>query len=360
MNTENYDKIYDSSSYMILRTNPRLTTNIKLVYNAENDSVFLRSYQANPTLSKTMYSYYGVNAETSYYNEDLYEFYTQNKSLLPNTIAYQLKQVSANSQFTSRAYNQFERFYAMKSSLVNKSVYGAGISVEAPIYLKKQLPEYIVIFKIPGACNTNYNYENSEDSESSETGIYTMSNKEIVRQMQIVKTINITDNTKFGRYIRRYVNQKEFYDSPLLVNQPYIYIRGIDYLSGSMSSRKVDISTIIRNDLCLNVENGRLSELFYSNNMVLANILNIEIMFDDENADDFEVNRYFAMYCNNIEFEKLSIRKNNFVSTDPIYNTGFKIVNFKCDESLNSDKLSSSYIVNSKDDNAKRVTILAD
>jgi len=290
---QKYEKIYDASSYMLLRTNPILTTNVKLVYDDTCDDVYMSAYRTGKTLSEGKYQKFHINADSSFYNEDIRRFWNQGKVELPREVVYKGNQVVKDTSFINDASIQFERMYTSKAYRMNDGKFAA----ESTIYLKKQLPDYIVIFKMKGPTTLAHN----EKGELVEPVSY-----DFVKSMEIVKTIDITENTRFGRYIRRYVNQEEFYDSPFLLNGNSLLIRGIDYKSGSLTSITKDISNVIRQDACLNVENWKFASMFYENNMVEMNILNIQVVFDDELAEPFDVNRYFIMFCNNIELLKLT------------------------------------------------------
>ena len=283
-----YNRIYNSSSYSLLRTNPLLSTNVKLVYDIEADDVYMQAYNVSKELSDNKYKYYHINAENSFYNEDVHRFWNQGKTLVSKEIAFKPTHVSSDSEFISNASLQFERTYAVNAS------YGNGkILITAPIYLKKQLPEQIVVFKMRGPSVYSY------DSEK------TLSTADIIKSAEIVTTVDISSNTKLGQYIRRYVNQEEFYDAPYFLNKNNLTLRGIDYNSGILTSVVKDISDIIRYDTCLNVENWKISSLLYENSMIEMNVMNLSVLFDDDLEDDFSVNRYFVMYSNNIELLQL-------------------------------------------------------
>ena len=67
----NYKKLDDDVSFQILRTNPRLTTNTKLLYDGE--SMYLESYDANELLSTQKYK--GKHIwKSGLYNNDIKNF----------------------------------------------------------------------------------------------------------------------------------------------------------------------------------------------------------------------------------------------------------------------------------------------
>ena len=67
--------ILQKTSFGILRTNPKLTSNIKLIADSK-DTLYLESFSANDELSKSKYKGYKFSSNTDYYF-DLYRFYNQ-------------------------------------------------------------------------------------------------------------------------------------------------------------------------------------------------------------------------------------------------------------------------------------------
>jgi len=66
-----YVRLDDDVSFQIMRTNPKLTTNVKLLYDGKN--LYMDSYSANPLLSSNNYKNYKV-LKTGLYNDDLKRF----------------------------------------------------------------------------------------------------------------------------------------------------------------------------------------------------------------------------------------------------------------------------------------------
>ena len=79
MNLPNYVRLDDDVSFQILRTNPRLTTNTKLMYDGEN--LYMDSYQATPLLSTLKYKHHRV-WKTGLFNRDLRNFHRRSNQTL--------------------------------------------------------------------------------------------------------------------------------------------------------------------------------------------------------------------------------------------------------------------------------------
>ena len=78
-------EILKRTSFGLIRTNPKLTTNIKIIADSKNQ-VFLESIDADPLLSKSIYKGFEVTGGS--YSNDIKRFYDQGSSPLPNSIAY--------------------------------------------------------------------------------------------------------------------------------------------------------------------------------------------------------------------------------------------------------------------------------
>ena len=64
--------ILQKTSFGIIRTNPKLTSNVKLIADS-NDLLYLESFDANRELSKSKYKGYKVSSNGDYYF-DLYNW----------------------------------------------------------------------------------------------------------------------------------------------------------------------------------------------------------------------------------------------------------------------------------------------
>ena len=69
---ENYTKLDDNVSFQLVRTNPVLTSNVKLMYDGSN--MFLESFDANNKINSSNYKKYRV-FYNNLYNDDLSEYW---------------------------------------------------------------------------------------------------------------------------------------------------------------------------------------------------------------------------------------------------------------------------------------------
>ena len=290
----NYVRLDDDVSFQILRTNPRLTTNTKLMYDGEN--LYMDSYQATPLLSTLEYKHHRV-WKTGLFNRDLRNFL-----LGTNTAAYEVGQNVSDTIVLNNFDNQFENMYWCGVESINSSVYPQEMGCIAPLYLRKKRPNYFVIFKIDNPSNTNL-----VGSTDLKYDFY----YDVLKKMKIVKTFDLRDGTPIGNYIKRYVEQRDFhYDQSIYVNfsSDEIYYYGIDKKSGVLTQKVENFKTqLLENDNTIMKQDDWITSGFERNGLIFPYIMNIEFLFDDITTEEYKFARYFGMYCNDIDLYDLNI-----------------------------------------------------
>lgn len=294
MNLPNYVRLDDDVSFQILRTNPRLTTNTKLMYDGEN--LYMDSYQATPLLSTLEYKHHRV-WKTGLFNRDLRNFL-----LGTNTAAYEVGQNVSDTIVLNNFDNQFENMYWCGVESINSSVYPQEMGCIAPLYLRKKRPNYFVIFKIDNPSNTNL-----VGSTDLKYDFY----YDVLKKMKIVKTFDLREGTPIGNYIKRYVEQRDFhYDQSIYVNfsSDEIYYYGIDKKSGVLTQKVENFKTqLLENDNTIMKQDDWITGGFERNGLIFPYIMNIEFLFDDITTEEYKFARYFGMYCNDIDLYELNI-----------------------------------------------------
>ena len=290
----NYVRLDDDVSFQILRTNPRLTTNTKLMYDGEN--LYMDSYQATPLLSTLEYKHHRV-WKTGLFNRDIRNFL-----LGTNTAAYEVGQNVSDTIVLNNFDNQFENMYWCGVESINSSVYPQEMGCIAPLYLRKKRPNYFVIFKIDNPSNTNL-----VGSKDLKYDFY----NDVLKKMKIVKTFDLREGTPIGNYIKRYVEQRDFhYDQSIYVNfsSDEIYYYGIDKKSGVLTQKVENFKTqLLENDNTIMKQDDWITGGFERNGLIFPYIMNIEFLFDDITTEEYKFARYFGMYCNDIDLYDLNI-----------------------------------------------------
>ena len=297
-----YVRLDDDVSFQIVRTNPLLTTNTKLMYDGEN--LYMEAYPAEPILSTMEYVHHRV-WKTGLFNRDIRNFL-----LGCSSAAYTVGQNAQNTIVLDNFDNQFENMYWCGVESINSEIYPQEMGCVAPLYLRKKRPNYFVIFKIDTPANTNL-------TSNDETYDFT---SDVKNRMKIVKSFDLREGTPIGDYIRRYVEQKGFeYDKSIYVNfsSKEIYYYGIDRKSGTLSTKVENFDDqLLRNDNTIMKVDNWITEGFERNNLIFPYIINFEFLFDDNDIKEYKFARYFGMYCNDIDLLECDVKKCEYIKSD--------------------------------------------
>src|ERR1035437_9661924 len=94
-----------NKSFQLLRTNPALTTNVKLVVSSDY-KLYLESFDTNKQLSDQKFKHYPI-AKSNLYEEQIIKFYDG----LSSQIAFDIKYDSDNSTVFNTYDHQFDDIY---------------------------------------------------------------------------------------------------------------------------------------------------------------------------------------------------------------------------------------------------------
>lgn len=276
----------ENKSQVVLRTNPHLTSNVKLVVDS-NGELFLDSISANRVLSNQRYKRFELNSE-GHYAYDLAQFYKDT----PLDRAFEPWKKDSDISVFKDYYKQYEEQYQYGARLNDSKLYKDNIRFSAPLWLDSDLPEYFVIYRI--------------DEPVSEVGLtdsYDGINARVMQMLKratLVKVFDMTKTSKLGKYINTYVNDPKFPYAPLTVSfesDEKTSWNGIDLVKGGFTSK----GEYIHNDFAVRdrqeiLNNQFITEGFKRNKMVCANLINFEFIFDDAEVRSYDVNRYIGFY----------------------------------------------------------------
>lgn len=147
-------KLFDyNSSFGLLRTNPKITGNVKVTLDSQQ-GVWLNSMDANPTLSDQKFKKYQVSGQNTY-AKDLYKFFqdgTTNKDVIFEVGKFTDGENKPVEDFSS----QYDFFYGSGASTLIDRNYTENFRYLQPLWLRNELPEFFVIFKVPGPLSYPY------------------------------------------------------------------------------------------------------------------------------------------------------------------------------------------------------------
>ena len=147
-------KLFDyNSSFSVLRTNPKITGNLKITVDSKG-GVSFNSFSANNTLSSNTFKKFNITGKNSF-NVDLYNFFQQGQT--PTESIFEVAKKTNGDSKTATAYgDQYDFFYGSGASLFIDPNYPESFSYLSPLWIKDQIPDFFVIFKVPGPLSYTY------------------------------------------------------------------------------------------------------------------------------------------------------------------------------------------------------------
>lgn len=235
----------------------------------------------------------------------------------------------ANRNFTSNSTTPYttqnlDDIYNAGVSSFPSKFFNEQLSITAPLYLGNSIPKYFVIFKKQEYKDIN--------------------KKDFFKDLKIVKTFNLSDDTEIGSFIKNTKNSrnydKEHVELEWRENSPILKVNGIDIREGIISTKYENMYDYLNSEERLVSEfETYITNAYIRNSMISHRIFNFEFLFDD---DDTEFSSYFGMYCDDLnidEFDidlvkytneqKLKALEGNEISITELYTNSKKIIDDK-------------------------------
>ena len=290
----------DETSFGIIRTNPKLSGNVKITIDSTQD-IWLNSIDAEKELSDDRFKKYRISPNSSY-AIDINRFFDYGK--MPSEIVYSLYQADTQYTSTKRSYaEQYDRFYQYGVTQLNSKFYDEEFSFFAPLYLKTEVPEYFVIFRTTGPIN-----QFSYDVPFADWGSYVTT--DILKTSKIIKTFSLSDSTSIGKYLRNIVDHPARRESDITVSYQkngYTTFNGISYEKGTFAQMGELLYEYVNQENPLTNVEEFTTLGFQRNKVVSSHIMNLEFLFDDPTAESYSINRYFGLYVNTIDLAKFDL-----------------------------------------------------
>ena len=300
-----YTKVLsEDSSFGLVRTNPKLTGNIKMVIN-EKDELWLNSIPVNLELAKDDFSKYPIDTTQSY-SSNVYQFFKFGGT--PNEIIFSLTEEVDTTKTSKDFKDQYDfsnYFSGIKYLVSNK--YDEQFSYFAPLYIKDTLPEYFVVFKIKDPLNKKIDELKDEILSGQTKTQYLI---DLFKKAVLVKTFDLRETTRVGKFIRDYRNNPNFPASPLTVNfeeGQYTTWNGIIINSGVIGSRGELLYSQYSSSTPLKFFEENITRGFERNGVIFPNILNLEFIFNDAESQLYDLDRYIGFYINPIDIADFEI-----------------------------------------------------
>ncbi len=298
---QRFDKIDETqTSFGILRCNPKLSGNIKITVDSETN-IWLNTLDATKELADDKFKKYRIYPNSSF-AIDIKRFLDNGN--VPSELVYYLHQKDEKYDSTKRNFSdQYDDFYRYGIEYLNNKHYDEDYSFLAPLYLGETVPDYFVIFRTNGPFNEfsyNSNFEDFSANVSSE----------IIANSTIIKTFSLKETSNIGKYLRNIVNHPSREKSDLTVSfqkSGYTTFNGISYKNGSFAQKGELLFDFYNEENPLIVTDEFLTLGFQRNKMLSSHVFNLEFLFDDPQAETYEINRYFGLYVNALDLVKFQL-----------------------------------------------------
>ena len=333
----------NKSSYSLLKTNPKLTGNIKMVVDCEGQ-IFIESIDASPELTRNKYKRVKLDTENNW-SSAVYDFF--NGGNIPESILYAIKDnedfYSIKTDYSKQYYTDYQQGARPKIS----KLYDEQLSYFAPLWLEpNDIPEYFAIFKVPEPVSVSTKNETEPFTESIETQIYDTnyrrSNKfgfwnsgidipnptgqgeplseyffdTILKDAKLIKVFDMGPDSTLGAYLRTHINDENLPESSLTVDWNINRTSTVNGISLKKSGFTKEAFNVFDEsfpvDRTITEYDNFITNQFQNKGVIHANIINLEFLFDDEEDDDFTVNRYFGVYFNRNDISKFKLDSEAF------------------------------------------------
>lgn len=309
INTSVKNSLHKNKSFALLRTNPKLTSNVKLVTDSSGD-IYLSSIKANRTLSQFEFQKYPIS-DSGQYCRDVSLFYGRLGKDERYALGREFTDLGVSSDYSS----QYENLYNYGASFNFTKVYDEQYRIFAPVWLEGNVPEKFVVYRI----------KDVDFREDIETGVKGQNSriKEMLSKATLIKTFDLTNNSKLGRYLNSHINDPLFPSSHIDFNfelDDPTYFNGIDVMLGGFVEKSDYIDDdYIKQDLPEILANNALTTSFERNGIISHNVINLEFLFDDNDASDYNIYRYFGIFVDEHEEGKVvvnSVNSNGYLNID--------------------------------------------
>lgn len=352
--------IKQTSSFGVLRANPRISGNVKITVDS-NDDIWLNSIDSNAEMSNQAYKGFRISPESSY-DRDLYTFFGNGST--PSQFVFGLVGESdpVQNQINDLS-NTYNLSYSTGVTPLISDKYPENFSYLAPLWLGEDIPDYFVIFKVNDPIDYPYQVpvsslvvgktykvvQNPNVDTNSSTYLpfqitvgydtYTDGNifvatltsftinqgsgsvllldplyhlndvndssshfyNKILPKATLVSTFDLGENSKIGKYLRKIKTTPGYTDNLIDIrfeeNQLTTY-NGVNYSVGIFDKKGDFLFDYFQTPPTQIGFEDFITDGFRRNAVISYKLLNMEFLFNDTDSDNYSINRYFGLYVN--------------------------------------------------------------
>jgi hypothetical protein len=314
LNTLNNEDLLvdDQASYLLMRTNPKFTGNIKLYVDASNN-LYLDTFKVSDILNNKKYRHQQRSAN-SVLSSDIRNVF----STLPLGELYRVdvdNTLSIAIPKTDYA-NQYNTTYNYGARLLEDELYPEDNGLLAPLWINSQLPDYFAVFRLNG----NYNQETYDGSALTNLAF------KYLEQSKLIRSWSMKPASPLGTYLQTHLNDLIKIQTPVFLSltDPDIAIAesdpntwyGMAVDKGVLTGRSETTYFFNQNADNLTNLDAFMSQGFERNTLLCPNLINLEFAFDDNDVSLYSMSRYFGFYLTENVLYKVAYYADS--STGPI------------------------------------------
>ena len=281
INTKKPYKYNEQTTLQLLRANPKLSGNVKIVIDSEGEC-YLSSFDTPSLSSNSLKKYPYIHTKT--YGENLSKFYRDNKIFKSDFYQNYEKKKSLKVEQDFRL--QYENIYKAGVSFKDTLLYKEKLSCFIPLWLRDNIPSKLLIF---------------EGDLKSVSKDYTVS--DWIKDYKIIKTIDLK-TSKIGSILKGIVSNDRFKKQPLYVSKKddFIEYRGFSLNDGSYTSYiENNVKDLGVLDKLLLEREDIITRGFSRGGIVVNNLINLEFLFDVE--EEATIKSYFGIF---VDFDEIN------------------------------------------------------
>jgi len=304
--------IDDEASYMLMRTNPKFTGNIKLVADTSN-YLYLDTFKVSDILSNKKYRHQIVSGNSALAGDIRNVF-----STLPLGELYRVDvENTLEIGIPKTEYkDQYNVTYNYGARLIRDELYPEDNGLLAPLWINSKLPDYFAIFRLDGVYNpSTYTGSNLDDLAFK-----------YLEDSNLIRSWSLKPEAPLGKYLATHMADVVKIQAPVFLSltdpslvkaesDPNTWY-GIAVDKGIVTGRSE--TTYFFNQKADNFTdlNAFVSQGFERNTLLCPNIVNLEYIFSDEDVSLYTMHRYFGFYLTENVLYKIAYYSDS--STGPI------------------------------------------
>lgn len=289
-------------SFQLIRTNPLLTSNFKVVVNSEY-KLYLESFNTNNELSNVKYKHYSIS-KSDYLENKIPYFYKG----LPIDLAFDVRYDNDSDVIQNEYGKQFDTTYHSGGGYIEDQWHSEEFDYFAPLYVRKDnLPGGFIILRVDDPSGYNLNADNNFELNSLSSDNFS----EIINNWKCVKYFDMSYTTDLGEWLyKNYINNDRFPKTSFEYHPEraeFSHWFGMDYKTGIYTYRSMFMDDRDEIETPHFKWEKFITEGYKKNELIYPYILNLKFLFDDTPATPdylrkYSMNRYYGFYIDDFEY----------------------------------------------------------